>query len=52
MMKRIMVAVLAAVLMVGFNAMAFAGDAPKGGDTKTETKGDAKGGEKKGEKKK
>ncbi len=49
-MKRIMVAVMAAMFLVGINAMAFAGDAPKGGDTKTETKGDAKGGEKKGKK--
>jgi hypothetical protein len=47
-MKRIMVAMLAVMLLVGFNAAAFAGDAPKGGDTKTEKKDDKKGGDKKG----
>jgi len=43
-----MVAMLAVMLLIGFNAAAFAGDAPKGGDTKTETKGGDKKGEKKG----
>ena len=51
-MKQIMVAVMTAMFLFGVNAMAFADDKPKGGDTKTETKGDAKGGEKKGDTKK
>lgn len=47
-MKRIMVAMVAVMFLLGFNSVSFADE--KGG--KMETKGDAKGGEKKEEKKK
>lgn len=48
-MKRIMVAILAVLILVGFNALTFAEE--KAGGGKTAMKGDAKGGEKKEAKK-
>jgi uncharacterized protein YxeA len=56
-MKRIMIAIMAGMLLVGFSAVSFADDKGdhKGmemkGDAKGEKKDDAKGGDKKAEKK-